>query len=273
MPSVSIILPTYNSQTLQTLDRAITSVQRQTFTDWELLAIDDCSTDGTPAVLQGLAERDRRIRFFRTPENGREFAARNLGLKHARGEMICYLDHDDEFYPDYLETIDRWKKKGDVLFFRYDLKDDDLPEKEIWTWCPDQHFQDMFAFNIAVPFGVAHHRKWFERIGGFHELQWHEGDWDYWKRLVRAARPRSSCPRKAASITSAPEQCPRYADRPAATRPPGSQLEGRQAALWRSHRRDSSPEDREGRFHIAPLCAGFHQRGGRGHVCRPEDGG
>ncbi len=185
-PSISIILPTYNSKTLQTLDRAIASVLHQTFSDWELLAIDDCSTDGTLEALEEWAKTDDRIRVVQTPENGREFAARNLGLRLARGEMVCYLDHDDEFYPDYLATIERWKNEGDVLFFRYDLVNDDVAGSEIKTYRPDAHFRNMFAYNIAVPLGVAHRRKWFERIGGFHELQWHQGDWDYWKRLARA---------------------------------------------------------------------------------------
>ena len=186
MPAISIILPTYNTQTLKTLDRAIGSVLQQTYSDWELMAVDDCSTDGTLAVLHGFAEKDSRIRVLQTPENSREFAARNIGLQHARGEMICYLDHDDEFYSDYLATIDRWKSEGDLLFFHYDQINDDIPGSDIKTWRPDQHFRNMFAYNISVPLGIAHHRKWFDIIGGYHELQWLEGDWDYWKRLARA---------------------------------------------------------------------------------------
>ena len=121
-PFISVIIPVYNG--LDLLDRAIKSVVNQTFSDWELLVVDDCSTDSSFERLQWWERQDARIRVLKTPENGWLCAARNYGLKHARGEFICYLDHDDEFYPDYLASIAQWHDKGDVLVFRYDLVDE-----------------------------------------------------------------------------------------------------------------------------------------------------
>ncbi|MBN2579012.1 MAG: glycosyltransferase family 2 protein [Pirellulales bacterium] len=95
-PLISIIMPVYNGRS--TLDRALQSVLNQTFSDWELLLIDDCSTDGSADILRLWEEREPRIKFLCTPENSGQCAARNLGLRHARGEFVCYLDQDDEYH-------------------------------------------------------------------------------------------------------------------------------------------------------------------------------
>ena len=183
-PLISVIAPVFGRW--GTLERAVGSVMNQTFSDWELLLIDDGSTDDSSAILRTFSQQDARIRSLQAPENCGPSVAWNLGLLHARGEYVCYLDSDDEFYPDYFAAIERWKGHGDVLFFRYDLVDESDPEGSIRTWQPDQRFPDFFSYNVSLPLGVAHHKKWFEKIGGFHELAWDGAEWDFWKRLVRA---------------------------------------------------------------------------------------
>jgi glycosyltransferase involved in cell wall biosynthesis len=98
MPRISIILPAYNRA--DTITRAIRSAQAQTFSDWELIVIDDGSTDNTAEVLAGL--EDSRIVVIRQP-NGGMTVARNTGILAARGEYIAFLDSDDEFLPLHLE--------------------------------------------------------------------------------------------------------------------------------------------------------------------------
>ena len=97
-PKVSVILPTYNRAAL--LPRAVNSVLAQTYQDLELLIVDDCSGDDTPAVIAGFA--DPRIRSFRQGANRGASAARNLGIGEARGGYLAFLDDDDEFTPDSL---------------------------------------------------------------------------------------------------------------------------------------------------------------------------
>ena len=96
-PKISIILPTYNRADV--LSRAVDSVRRQTCLDWELIVVDDGSTDGTGAWLATL--RDERIRVLRQ-DNAGVYHARNAGLRAARGEYIAFLDSDDEWYPHFL---------------------------------------------------------------------------------------------------------------------------------------------------------------------------
>lgn len=97
MARVSIIVPTYNRA--DTILRAVRSVQAQTFTDWELVIVDDGSTDGTADLLP---KDDARIRVIRQP-NGGIAAARTTGMNDARGELIGWLDSDDEFLPHHLQ--------------------------------------------------------------------------------------------------------------------------------------------------------------------------
>jgi glycosyltransferase involved in cell wall biosynthesis len=96
-PNVSIILPTFNRGDV--IRRAIDSVLGQSFTDWELVIVDDGSTDGTADAVSGL---DPRIVVVRQ-DNGGVYVARNAGLAKARGRRITFLDSDDEWTPAYLE--------------------------------------------------------------------------------------------------------------------------------------------------------------------------
>jgi glycosyltransferase involved in cell wall biosynthesis len=94
---VSIILPTYNRA--DTIVRAIKSVQSQTFQDWELIVVDDGSTDNTVALIHDLEPRMILIR----QENRGFTEARNVGIRSSRGEYLAFLDSDDEFMPYHLE--------------------------------------------------------------------------------------------------------------------------------------------------------------------------
>jgi glycosyltransferase involved in cell wall biosynthesis len=98
-PRVSVILPTYNREAL--LARAISSVLKQTFADFELIIVDDGSTDTTREFVAGI--NDTRLRYYRHEKSGGPSAARNTGLRSARGEFIAFLDSDDEWYPEKLE--------------------------------------------------------------------------------------------------------------------------------------------------------------------------
>lgn len=112
-PSISIITPTYNRRAV--LARAIRSVQRQTFTDYEHLIIDDGSEDGTADLVRSLG--DHRIRFVRFPTRRGANAARNAGVERARAHWLTFLDSDDEYLPSRLSAFIRWQEsaRGELL--------------------------------------------------------------------------------------------------------------------------------------------------------------
>lgn len=111
MPDVSVIVPVYNVR--QLLPRCVASVQAQTWQDFELLLVDDGSTDDSGQLCDEYAAQDARIRVLHK-ENGGQGSARDLALQHARGEYICYLDSDDEILPSLLENALRTAREADA---------------------------------------------------------------------------------------------------------------------------------------------------------------
>ncbi len=97
---VSVIMPAYNSEFY--IRESIDSVLAQSFTEFELIVVDDGSTDTTAAIVESYT--DSRIRLIRQP-NGGVSVARNTGLAAARGQYITFLDSDDLYYPDFLKTL------------------------------------------------------------------------------------------------------------------------------------------------------------------------
>lgn len=100
-PRVSILMAVFNAQKF--LGEALGSVLAQTEPSWELICVDDASTDRSLSILQAYAARDSRIRVVRQPENRGASVARNTALRQARGEWITMLDSDDRLSPDTLE--------------------------------------------------------------------------------------------------------------------------------------------------------------------------
>lgn len=103
MPSISVIVPVYQAE--KYLKKCVESVVKQTFSDWELLLVDDGCTDGSPAICDACAAEDDRIRVFHKRKNGGVSAARNLGLNEAKGDYIAFLDVDDRYEFRALETM------------------------------------------------------------------------------------------------------------------------------------------------------------------------
>jgi glycosyltransferase involved in cell wall biosynthesis len=117
MPFFSIVIPTYNRADM--LENTISSIKKQTFTDWECIIIDDGSTDHTNEVVKDLIENEPKIKYvFQT--NAERSAARNNGISHSRGTYICFLDSDDSFLEHHLQCLyDKIKttKNSIALFF------------------------------------------------------------------------------------------------------------------------------------------------------------
>ena len=106
----SIIIPTYNRE--NHLPKAIESVLSQSFTDWELIIVDDGSTDNTSNVVASY--NDPRIKYI-YQENTERSAARNNGIRNAKGEWICFLDSDDVYAPNHLQVISEYIEKENLL--------------------------------------------------------------------------------------------------------------------------------------------------------------
>lgn len=108
---VSVITPTYNCGSF--IGKTIESVQAQTYTDWEMVIVDDCSADNTREVVERYAEKDHRIRYHILPENSGAAVARTKAMQLANGNFMAFLDSDDLWTPDKLQRqLDFMQKNG-----------------------------------------------------------------------------------------------------------------------------------------------------------------
>ncbi len=111
---ISIVVPVYNAAGF--IKETISSVKKQTYTDWELLLVDDCSSDGSADLMESEAALDPRIRVIRQPENMGAAAARNRGVQEAKGRYLAYLDADDLWREDRLAASLSFIEEKQVAF-------------------------------------------------------------------------------------------------------------------------------------------------------------
>lgn len=111
---ISIIMPSYNTAAF--IADSIKSVLKQTYTNWELIIVDDCSTDNTDEVVSSFD--DSRIKFFKNDKNSGAAASRNKALKEASGDYVAFLDSDDLWLPSKLEKQLTFMKNN-MFYFSY----------------------------------------------------------------------------------------------------------------------------------------------------------
>jgi glycosyltransferase involved in cell wall biosynthesis len=186
-PAISIVLPTRNRAAFVT--EAIASVQQQSFADWELIIVDDGSSDGTDQVVAGLLA-EQRIQYVVQDFSGHS-AARNQGLRLARGVFVAYLDSDNLWYPNFL--------KAALIFLLSDRKVDCVYGAlvtEAHLAPPRTVLFDEFdrarllQKNFIDLNTIVHRRALMDTYGGFDEDLDRLVDWDL---LLRFTRDKPAC--------------------------------------------------------------------------------
>jgi glycosyltransferase involved in cell wall biosynthesis len=185
MPRVTVIIPTYNRSEL--LVKAVSSVLDQSFGDFELLVIDDCSPDDTRSKIEGIG--DSRVAYFRNPENKGVSGSRNFGIERSRGEFIAFLDDDDEWLPGKLEkqvkVLDESPSNVGLVYtgtLSVDLTTGELIETTIPRY-KGNVLNDLAFLNFIPTSSVLARRECFTRIGLFDENLSYGEDFDLWIRI------------------------------------------------------------------------------------------
>ena len=185
-PLVSVVLPSFNRA--GTLGRAIHSVLTQTYGRFELLVVDDGSTDATESIVKGFA--DARVRYLRQDGNQGVAAARNRGMREALGELIAFLDSDDAWTPRKLERqvalLRSAPAQVGLVYCGVEVRDAsgvrsiNLPAQRGYL------FRTLLAGNVVHGCsGVVMRRTVFDLIGGFDETLTAIEDYDYWLRAAQ----------------------------------------------------------------------------------------
>ncbi|MDY3553536.1 glycosyltransferase [Gemmata sp. JC717] len=189
-PAVSIVMAAKNYARF--LPEAVGSVLAQTFGDWELVIIDDGSTDHTPAVARPFLS-DPRVRYFRSDTLGQP-RAKNLGIGLSRGALVAFLDADDAWEPTKLEkqlAVFTEKLEVGVVFCRRTLMDEDgrpVPAKSETQQLRGSVLPDLFTQNFVCFSSAVVRREVFSHVGAF-DPQWDLAiDYDLWLRVAKFHR-------------------------------------------------------------------------------------
>lgn len=187
----SIIMPAYNRQ--ETVLRAISSVLIQTIPNWELLVIDDCSTDNTANVIKSVD--DVRIKYIKLDANKGAAGARNVGISKSTGKYISFLDSDDAFDPKFLEkSLEKIKYSSEEcgLFWtgvRYILNARDEGSATEYLWKPIRKSTPYLTFlneiHIGTNSGITIKKEVFERVGCFNENLPAAEDTEFFLRITQ----------------------------------------------------------------------------------------
>lgn len=183
-PLLSVLIPVYNTD-IPVLKACLDSVMKQVYENWELCVVDDASPDPNVwRTLEDYAKREKRIRLFRSPENGGIAATINRAAAMATGEYVGVLDHDDMLAPSaLLEFVDiaNQHPDADLIYCDEDKIDDAGRHVDPWfksDWNPDL----VLSFNYVMHFAM-YRRSLFEAVGGVRRE--YEGSQDY-DLLLRA---------------------------------------------------------------------------------------
>lgn len=185
-PRVSIIIPTYNREKL--ILKALESIFNQSFQDFEILIIDDASTDNTEQVLKDL--NHPQLRYFKLEKNGGQCIARNFGSTKAYGEFIAFLDSDDEWLPEKLEKqvelFDKGSKRMGGTYgnsYTTDVIKDETTLIKTNNFRGDIHKKFLRGFCPPTPSMFMVRREAFEKVNGFDEALVTFVDLDLWMRI------------------------------------------------------------------------------------------
>lgn len=186
-PKVTVIIPTYNRA--HYLGDAIQSVCEQTFNDFELIVVDDGSTDGTLDLLHSI--HDLRLRVLQQEHRGIS-AAMNAGLRAAHGLYIARLDSDDVWFPDMLAgqvaVLDAHPEVG-LVYAKGQAMDAAGTPLPMTIGMPERYpgdsFRSMIRENCTCNITVVVRRACFDRVGWYDETLQMSEDWDIWLRVAR----------------------------------------------------------------------------------------
>lgn len=179
---VSIVLPTYNGE--KYIKEAIDSILLQDYSDWELIIIDDCSTDSVPEILNYYKEKDRRISVYRNKVNLKLPRSLNVGFSKAKGDYLTWTSDDNLLKPDFLrKMLLALQDNHAFVFSRMEYIDgeghsigklSDVPQKA-----------DEICYHNIIGASFMYTRTVYQAVGNYNPEKFLVEDYDYWLRIYQ----------------------------------------------------------------------------------------
>lgn len=187
---VTFILPVYNGAA--TLPGCLTHLLAQSLRDWECIIVNDASPDNSMEILESYARQDSRIKIIRHERNGGVAAARNTGLRHARGEYVHFLDQDDHLFPESIQQLLHFfQQHSQAAGVHGDYVVVDARNEVILSHVgtPSRiDFGDIASFRGLIPFCALMPREAILKVGGLQMGVEGCDDWDLFGKLTRSGR-------------------------------------------------------------------------------------
>lgn len=180
---VTIVLPTYNGE--KYIRQSIESVIGQTYKEWELIVIDDCSTDHTNQIVKEYVKKDHRVKLYKNLQNLRLPSSLNVGFKKSRGQYLIWTSDDNLFKPEALETLrNRLRDNPKLGLVFSDMDYIDSEGRIIGHTPPIYSVNEIFYRNI-VGASFMYRREVYQNIGDYNNQKFLVEDYDYWLRIAR----------------------------------------------------------------------------------------
>lgn len=181
---VSIITPCYNASAF--IEQTMLSVQAQTYTDWEMLIVDDCSKDNSAEIIRRYAEKEQRIKYLKTENSsGSPVRPRNIAIEKAQGRYIAFLDSDDVWLPNKLEEQLKLfdDKKVAVVFSNYEKMNEDGERANRIIKAPSEtNYQDLLKGNVIGNLTGIYDT---EKVGKVYCQHIHHEDYVLWLSILK----------------------------------------------------------------------------------------
>lgn len=181
-PKVSLVLPVHNGA--RYLKLALDSIFSQRFTDFELIVVDDCSTDDTPAILAEYAARHPRMKIITNAANRKLPGSLNVGFRAARGRWLSWTSDDNILHADTLQRLTALAEaedEADIFYANYRIIDEDGHPKNLVEVGPAQDL----VFGNVVGCCFLYRREVDAALGGYNEQLFGVEDYDFWLRAAR----------------------------------------------------------------------------------------
>lgn len=178
---ISIVLPTYNGA--KYLRASLDSILNQTDKSWELIVVDDCSTDGAGELAEQYAKRDYRIRVIHNPENRKLPASLNIGFREAKGEFLTWTSDDNIYAPNALEKMRIFlEKEPEIAMVCAGMRL--INEAGEAVGAAGSYDEDRMYYNNSVGACFLYRSKVRAVIGEYNEALFGVEDYEYWLRLL-----------------------------------------------------------------------------------------
>lgn len=205
-PKISIVLPTYNGSKF--LARSIESILNQTEVDWELIIVNDCSTDNTLEIASNYAQKDSRITVITNEENKKLPASLNIGFEKAKGNYLTWTSDDNYYLPNALKTMVGVLDKSDDIAFVYTDLDYIDEEGQLLKHGKLKEPETLFE-GCCIGACFLYRREIWEKLGKYREDLFCAEDYEYWMRMYTSGQKMVHLPeilycyaRNSASLTS-----------------------------------------------------------------------